>query len=121
MNLSRRIFLRNGMITLAALGAGPTLEPRFLARAAMAADAKGGAAGRKVLVCVFQRGAADGLSLVAPHGDVHYYKLRQEISVPTPKKGDRDAALDLDGYFGLHPRLDALMPIWKRSELAIIH
>jgi len=121
MNLSRRIFLRNGMITLAALGAGPVLEPRFLARAAMAAGTDGKGVGRKVLVCVFQRGAADGLSLVAPHGDAHYYKLRQEIAVPVPKKGDRDAALDLDGYFGLHPRLEALMPIWKRNELAVIH
>lgn len=115
---SRRIFLRNGLITLAALGGGAMLEPRFLASAARAAGESGR---RKVLVCVFQRGAADGLSMVAPHGDPHYYKLRQEIAVPRPKKGDTGTAIDLDGYFGLHPRLDALAPLYQRGELAVIH
>ena len=126
MTLSRRIFLRNGTIALAALGSGSAPEPWFLARAAAAAGAAGKPAGRKVLVCVFQRGAADGLSMVAPFGDPHYYALRQEIAVPAPKAGDgkgNDAttALDLDGYFGLHPRLDALMPLWNRGELAVVH
>ena len=126
MTLSRRIFLRHGIATLAAIGSGPMLEPRFLARAAAAAGAAGNPPGRKVLVCVFQRGAADGLSMVAPFGDPHYYKLRQEIAVPAPAKedgkgNDAKTALDLDGYFGLHPRLDALVPIWKRNELAVVH
>lgn len=122
MTLSRRIFLRNGVISLAALGGGAALEPRFLARAAMAAEGSGSGSGKKVLVCVFQRGAADGLSVVAPHGDPHYYKLRNEIGIPAPKKGDAaGTALDLDGFFGLHPRLDALMPLWKRKSLAVVH
>jgi uncharacterized protein (DUF1501 family) len=122
MTLSRRVFLRNGVITLAAMGGAAAIEPRFVARAAAAASDSGKpAAARKILVCVFQRGAADGLSTVAPHGDPNYYKLRQEISIPAPKKGDNAAGLDLDGYFALHPRLDSLMPLWKRGELAVIH
>ncbi|QOV90109.1 DUF1501 domain-containing protein [Humisphaera borealis] len=120
MNLSRRIFVRNGLVTLAALGSGAMLEPGFLANAALAAESSAKPR-RKVLVCVFQRGAADGLSMVAPHGDPFYYKLRQEIAVPRPRKGDTSAAIDLDGFFGLHPRLDALAPLYQRGELAVIH
>lgn len=141
MTLSRRIFLRNGAITLAALGGGgAAIEPAFLGRAALAADpsaapgdsvgstaraadgpAGGKSSGKKVLVCVFQRGAADGLSMVAPHGDADYYKARQETAIARPKRGDSAAALDLDGYFGLHPRLDALLPLYRRGELAVVH
>jgi len=123
MNPSRRIFLRNGIITLAAVGGGAMVEPRFLASAARAAgeSANGGKPRCKVLVCVFQRGAADGLAMAPPHGDPHYFQLRQEIAVPRPRKGDAAAAIDLDGYFGLHPRLDALAPLYQRGALAILH
>jgi uncharacterized protein (DUF1501 family) len=125
MTLSRRIFLRNGAIAVATLGGGAAIEPGFLGRACRAADASHSAGGsparRKVLVCVFQRGAADGLSMVAPHGDPFYYKARQETAIPRPKPGDAGAALDLDGYFGLHPRLDPLLPLFKRGELAVVH
>jgi uncharacterized protein (DUF1501 family) len=70
MPLSRRLFLRNGIVTLAAVGAGPTLSRgsspgRRLPRR----PGRRKRPGRKVLVCVFQRGAADGLSMVAPFGD----------------------------------------------------
>lgn len=120
MNFSRRIFLRNGVISVAAMGAGAMLEPQFLARAVMAADVTGGPR-RKTLVCLFQRGAADGLSMIAPHGDKSYYALRQEIAIPRPKAGDKNAAIDLDGYFGLHPRLDPLAKLFQRGELAVLH
>jgi len=66
-------------------------------------------------VCVFQRGAVDGLSMIVPHGDPVYYRERPRIAVP-----QRDV-LDLDGYFGLHPRLAALKPVWDSKSLAAIH
>jgi uncharacterized protein (DUF1501 family) len=118
MSISRRVFLRNGVASLAALGGAAILEPGFIGRA-VAAERNG--ARKKILVCLFQRGACDGLSMVAPVGDPHYTKLRQEIALPRPKAGDKDAAIDLDGYFALHPRLDTLLPIWNRGDLAVIH
>ena len=57
----------------------------------------------KLLVCVFLRGAVDGLSLVVPHAERAYYAERPTIAIPRPKQ--HDGALDLDGHFGLHPRL----------------
>jgi len=63
----------------------------------------------KTLVIIFLRGGADGLNLVIPHGDEHYRKLRRAIAIPKP--GDDDpqrSTIDLDGYFGLHPRLRPL-------------
>ena len=56
--------------------------------------------------------------MVVPHGDPFYYQNRQEISIPRPSQGA--GALDLDGYFGLHPALGALLPIFKDGHLAPI-
>src|SRR6476646_6612771 len=103
MTLPRRLFLKNGGIAIAAVGAGAFCwKPGLLGRLAFAADADrpgGKAAGRKVLVCIFQRGAADGLTMVVPHGDPFYYKHRTDIAVTRPSKGaaDSSTALDLDG------------------------
>jgi uncharacterized protein (DUF1501 family) len=112
MMLTRRALLTGGACALAAL-AGP---PRFLARAAGAAEARGG----KVLVALFQRGAVDGLSVVVPHGDGAYYAARPSIALPRPRRGDPATVLDLDGYFGLHPALAPLLPLWEAKTLAVI-
>ncbi|MEQ1854468.1 MAG: hypothetical protein ABMA01_23095, partial [Chthoniobacteraceae bacterium] len=69
----------------------------------------------KTLVVVFLRGAADGLTLVAPLEDDHYHKLRPRLAI---RKSD---AVPLDGFFGLHPNLRALEPAWKDGDLCIIH
>ncbi len=69
---------------------------------------------RNVLVVIFQRGGADGLNMVVPFGDPNYYRLRPGIAVP------RAAAIDLDGFFGLHPSLAPLKPIYAAGELAIV-
>ena len=124
-NLPRRLFLKQGGIALAALGAGSFWDPGFLGRAALAAqETKGGSGGknRKVLICLFHRGAADGLSMVVPHGDPFYYRHRQEIALARPAKAAGDgAAIDLDGYFSLHPALDAFAPLYKAGHLAVVH
>ena len=39
---------------------------------------------RPMLVCVYLRGAADGLSLVVPHADDRYYALRPTLAIPRP-------------------------------------
>jgi uncharacterized protein (DUF1501 family) len=72
-----------------------------------------------VLVCVFLRGAADGLNIVVPHADRDYYRLRPTIAVAPP--GKPNGALELDGRFGLHPRLSPLVPAWDAGELAFVH
>jgi uncharacterized protein (DUF1501 family) len=122
MNMPRRLFLKNGAVTLAAIGASSLFTPPFLGRMALAADASRRANSRKVLICVFQRGAADGLSMVVPHGDPYYYKYRNEIALARPaRSGAEGAAIDLDGFFGLHPALDAFAPLYKAGQLAVIH
>ena len=117
MAVSRRIFLRNSAFALAGVGAAPL----WLQRAALAAGQPGQR--KKVLVAIFQRGAADGLNIVVPHGEQRYYDLRPTIAIPRPsaKVSAADSVLDLDGFFGLHPSLAPLMPLWKNQQLAIVH
>src|SRR5437899_10456449 len=109
--MNRRVFLKSGACSLVAL-AGP---PRFLVRTA-AADARG-----KVLVAVFQRGAVDGLSMIVPHGDPAYATARPTIALKPPKRGEGDRALDLDGFFAMHPALAPLVPLWENRSLAVVH
>lgn len=113
--MQRRVFLRSGAFALVTLG----LNPSFLRRTAFAAELRGAARG-KILIVLFQRGAADALNMVVPHGDADYYALRPTIAIPRP--GAREAsAIDLDGFFGLHPSLSPLRPLWERGMLAPIH
>src|SRR5439155_1213452 len=81
--LTRRALLKGSACALAAVAA----PPRFLARAALAADGR-----RKVLVAVFQRGAVDGLSMVVPYGDRDYAGARASIAIRPPRAGDAGAA-----------------------------
>ena len=97
-------------LSLSALGA------LFETRPARAADS----AAEPVLVCVFMRGAADGLSLVVPYGERAYYAERSAIAIAPPGSGE-GAALELDGQFGLHPRLAPLLPAYRAHELAFVH
>ena len=114
MAISRRIFLRNSAIAMAGVGSAPL----WLERAAFAGDQQGGR--KKVLVAIFQRGAADGLNIVVPHGERRYYDLRPTISIPRPSAAE-DSVVDLDGFFGLHPSLASLKPLWQQQRLAIVH
>lgn len=76
-------------------------------------------ADRDILVCIFQRGAADGLNSVVPYGDTEYTNQRSNIAVPPP--GMPNGAINLDGFFGLHPALAPLEPIYAANNLAIVH
>ena len=110
--LTRRTFVKAGACALVALAA----PPRFLFRAAQAAQGR-----RRVLVTVFQRGAVDGLSMVPPHGDPAYGAARPSIALQAPRRGDPERAVDLDGFFALHPALAPLLPLWETRALAIVH
>jgi uncharacterized protein (DUF1501 family) len=112
MNLSRRRFLKSSGLGFLALG----LPPSFLVRAAEAQQI-----GRsKALVVVFQRGAMDGLNAVIPFKDRAYYSLRPSIAIAEPASSE-NRAIDLDGFYGLHPALAPLKNIYDKGHLAIVH
>ena len=76
------------------------------------------------LVVIFLRGAADILNMVVPHGEDAYYQLRPSLGIPRPddSKAKRELrAIDLDGFFGLHPTMGSLLDTWQSEHLAIIH
>ncbi len=108
MSITRRIFLRNSALAVV----GTAAVPSFLTRAAFGAVE---GAGAERLVVIFQRGAADGLNIVIPHGEPQYYAMRPSINIP------RKSVIDLDGFFGLHPSLAAFQPLWQQRHLAIVH
>jgi len=110
---SRRYFLKQGGIGLVGL----STMPAFLQRAVASTPG----AGKKQLVVLFQRGAADGLNIVVPFAEPNYYRMRPSIAIPAPKRGGGGAAIDLDGFFGLHPGLAALAPLFQMNQLAIVH
>src|SRR2546429_8858112 len=114
MTIWRAVFVKSGGIALFSVG----LDPLFLARAALGLDRlspPSTALPRPILVCLSQRGAVDGLNMIVPHGDALYYRERPRIAVPGSD------VVDLDRYFGLHPRLAALKPLWDSKRLAAIH
>jgi len=111
---SRRVFMKNGGMALLSLG----FAPAFLARTVEASMNTR----RKVLIAIFQRGAVDGLNMIVPFGEREYYAARPSIAVPRPgAPGSNEGAVDLDGFFGLHPRLAPLKPLWDAQQLAIVH
>jgi uncharacterized protein (DUF1501 family) len=105
--IDRRFFLKSSGLALVAGG----LVPNVFVKMANAATTKG----RKVLVAIFQRGAVDGLNVVVPYGEKAYYDARPTIAVP------REAVIDLDGFFGLHPSLASVAPYFKDRSLALVH
>src|SRR5215468_10298506 len=112
LKFSRRYFLKQSGIAMVGLSA----MPAFLQRAT-AATPNGG---KKQLIVLFQRGAADGLNIVVPFGEQNYYRMRPSIAIPQPRNSG-DAAVDLDGFFGLHPSLAPLEPLFHKNHLAIVH
>jgi uncharacterized protein (DUF1501 family) len=111
---TRRLFLRSSGLALASFG----LAPKALVRALPAAEPR---ASRR-LVVVFQRGAMDGLNAVVPFGERAYRAARPTIAIPEPRRGSTsETALDLDGFFGLHPALEPLLPLWREGSLAAVH
>ncbi|MBI3262711.1 MAG: DUF1501 domain-containing protein [Acidobacteria bacterium] len=109
--MSRRVFVRESALALVSLG----FAPSFLTRTAAAGSPR-----RKILIAIFQRGAVDGLNMIVPFGDRAYYAARPSIAIARPGSTD-GSAVDLDGFFGLHPRLAPLAPLYKEGHLAIVH
>jgi uncharacterized protein (DUF1501 family) len=105
--LSRRSLLRGAL----ALGGASAI----VGSAVVSASASSIVPASSVLVVLSLRGAADGLSLVVPHGDHVYYDARPRIAIP------KESLLAQDGFFGLHPSLAPLLPMWDAGSLAAVH
>src|SRR5919106_2995153 len=110
--ISRRIFLKDGAVALVSLGFAPT----FLARTVEGL----GAQRQKILITIFQRGAVDGLNMIIPFGEQDYYASRPTLAIAKPG-ADENTAVDLNGFFGMHPRMRPLKPLWESGHLAIVH
>ncbi len=107
--VTRRVFIQNSALAVV----GTAAIPAFLTRAAQAVETAG--VRNKRLVVLFQRGAADGLNIVVPHGERAYYAMRPSINIPKKR------VVDLDGFFGLHTSMSAFKPLWDQKQLAIVH
>jgi uncharacterized protein (DUF1501 family) len=111
---SRRVFLKGSALAMFGVGSMPAWLSRSLYAADSTADSR-----KKILVAIFQRGAVDGLNMVIPFGEPRYYELRPSIAIPKPD-GTANSAVDLDGFFGLHPALAPLKPMFDARHLAIV-
>src|SRR6202043_3410519 len=110
LGMTRRFFLKSSAVAMAGVGSAPA----WLSRALYAADAP--SPRKKILVAVFQRGAVDGLNVVVPFGEQRYYDLWPNLAIPKPN-GGADGAIDLNGFFGLHPALAPLAPLYRAGHL----
>ncbi len=108
--LTRRAFMKGGAMAVV----GASAVPSFLTRSVLAQATTAQAQGKK-LVVIFQRGAADGLNIVVPYREKSYYELRPTINIP------QNQVIDLDGFFGLHPAMQPLKPLWDQGHLAMVH
>jgi uncharacterized protein (DUF1501 family) len=119
--MNRRFFIRSGGVALASFGL-MNAAPSFLQRAVLGQTRERLTGGRrKTLIAIFQRGAVDGLNVVVPFGERAYYDLRPAIAIAKPQTGNAEAAISLDGFFGLHPSLAPFKPLWDSKRLAIVH
>src|SRR5688572_21173376 len=119
--MNRRFFIKSGSIALASMGMSLS-APSFLERVVMGHEAAAGGGRRKTLIAIFQRGAVDGLNMVVPFGESNYYDLRPSIAIRKPDPANAaETAINLDGFFGLHPAMSSFKPLWDSQRLAIVH
>ena len=119
--LNRRAFLKSGGLALFGVGLIGGI-PGFLAEAAAASnEIISPYKKRKTLVCIFQRGAMDGLMAVTPFGDTYLQQARPTLMMSAAKNAGDAALIDLDGRFGLHPAMKAFEPMLREKRLGIVH
>ena len=115
---TRRGFIKAGGLALFGIGSGGI--PSFLAKAAADMKSQKLFQRKKVLICIFQRGAMDGLMAVTPFTDP-YLKAARPTLFMSAAKSSNNPLIDLDGRFGLHPSLSAFEPMFRENRLAIVH
>ena len=118
--VSRRGFLKSGGLALLGVGLMGGI-PGFLAEAAASEKIISPYKKRKTLVCIFQRGAMDGLMAVTPFTDEYLKNARPTLFMSAAKGGSKTPLIDLDGRFGLHPSMKAFEPLFREKRLGIVH
>ena len=93
--------------------AGGLFAWSFIPKLAFAADARD-----YRLITIVLRGALDGLSAIPPIGEPAYFDARPEIALTA---GGAQPAIDLDGFFGLHPSMPKLARMFHDRQASIIH
>lgn len=116
--ITRRGFVKTAGLALFGIGTGTV--PTFLAKAAAGHKERRLFQRKKVLICIFQRGAMDGLMAVAPFTD-QYLKAARPSLFMSAAQTSPNPLIDLDGRFGLHPSLRAFEPMFRENRLAIVH
>src|ERR1700744_6654462 len=117
--VTRRGFIKSGGLALLGVGLMGGI-PGFLAEAAASNKFRSPLGKRKVLVCIFQRGAMDGLMAVTPFTDDHLKAARPTLFLSAAKNGPNKSLIDLDGRFGLHPSMAGFEPLFRDKRLAIV-
>lgn len=118
--LSRRGFLRAGGLTLFGVGLMGGI-PAFIAEAAASEKLSPLYKKKKTLVCIFQRGAMDGLMAVTPFNDNYLKTARPNLFMTPAADQNAPSLIDLDGHFGLHPSMKAFESVFREQRLAIVH
>ncbi len=116
---SRRAFLKSGGLVLFGIGVGGV--PTFIARAADTKKIVPPYKKKKIMVCIFQRGAMDGLMAVTPFTDEYLKSARPGLFISAAKDTKGTPLIDLDGRFGLHPSMNSFEPLFREKRLAIVH
>jgi uncharacterized protein (DUF1501 family) len=116
---SRRGFIKSGGLALFGIGMGGV--PTFITRAAAAGGLWLPYKKKKILVCIFQRGAMDGLMAVTPFNDTYLQAARPTLFMTAAKAAGDAQLIDLDGRFGLHPSMKAFEQLFREKRLAIVH
>lgn len=102
-------------------GVGLGAVPGFLTRAVASAPNASKFGKKNVMVCIFQRGAMDGLMAVSPFGDPHLETARPALFMSPAGNNVTKPLIDLDGKFGLHPSFQPLEALFRKKQLAIVH
>lgn len=116
---SRRGFIKAGGLALFGIGLGGI--PGFLAEAVAATRPLGLFNRKKIMVCIFQRGAMDGLMAVTPFTDDYLKNARPDLFMTAAKGAKNTPLIDLDGRFGLHPSMAAFERVFREKRLGIVH
>jgi uncharacterized protein (DUF1501 family) len=117
--VTRRAFIKSGGLAMFGIGVGGV--PSFLAKAADNEKIIAPYKKKKVLVCIFQRGAMDGLMAVTPFTDEYLRAARPNLFMSAAKSQKETPLIDLNGRFGLHPAMSAFAPFFTEKKLAIVH
>jgi len=112
-DLSRREFLARTTAAAVVLA-----SPAWLPQVAYAQTED---TSRDIIVSIFLRGGADGMSLVVPYAEDAYYTLRPTLAVPRPDSTSANKAIDLNGFFGLPPAMASLLPAYQAGQLLVVH